>query len=51
MFSVGVPLVRVGPGYRAGLYKRVLPDPGSGSDLKLAGLFGPGTRVPEYLGT
>lgn len=43
-----MPLIRIGPGYLAGLLGRALPVTGSESDPKLAGFFGPGTRVPVY---
>ena len=47
--GLGVPpVVRVGPGYPAGLPGRVIPVTGLGSDPKPAGFFGPGTQVPEY---
>ena len=42
---VGVPPVRLLPGYPAGLPGRVLPATRSGSDPKPAGFLGPGTRV------
>ena len=50
-YTLGVPPVRVEPGYPAGSPARVLPVTGSESDSKPAGFFGPGTRVPEYSST
>ena len=50
-YRLGLPPIRVGPGYPAGLYGRVLPVTGSGSDPQPTGFFGPGARVPEYPGT
>ena len=44
--SIGLPPVRLLPGYPAGLPGRVLPATGSGSDPKPAVLFGSGTRIP-----
>ena len=43
---IGLPPVRLLPGYPASLPGRVIPATGSGSDPKPAGFFGPGTRVP-----
>ena len=47
--ELGVPPVRVGPGYPAGLRERVLPVTGFGSYPKPAGFFGPGTGIPAVI--